>query len=161
MINNNLSERLQGTYRQRTKTLRGLDNAESGQVYLDGWTLTYNLFRLHESLDNKTPASAAKVSTPFKSWESVVEQAGAHRTVVPKLEAEKSSRVPAQKVEVKPIEIREPAKSVGVKSASAARAFKTPKTRAVTPKRSKRSPVKNTVPYHPFLTRREGRGRGR
>ena len=36
MINNNLSERLQGTYRQRTKTLRGLDNIESGQRYLDG-----------------------------------------------------------------------------------------------------------------------------
>ncbi len=100
-INNNLSERLQGTYRQRTKTPRGLDNAESGQVDLDGWTLTYNLFRLHESLDNKTPASAAKVSTPFKSWEDVVEHSSAHRTVVPKLESEQSSRAPAQKVEVK------------------------------------------------------------
>ena len=157
-LNNNLSERLQGTYRQRIKIMRGLDNAASGQVYLDGWTLTYNLFRLHESLDNKTPASAAKVSTPFKSWESVVEQASSHQTVVPKLEAEKSSRAPTQKVEVKPIEIREPTKSVGVKSATTTRA-KAPKSKAVTPKRSKRSPVKNTVPYHPFLSRRENRQR--
>ena len=44
-VNNNLSERVQGTFRQRTKTLRGLDSKESGQRYLDGWVLTYNLFR--------------------------------------------------------------------------------------------------------------------
>ena len=35
-LNNNQSERLQGTFRQRTKTLRGLDTRESGQTYLDG-----------------------------------------------------------------------------------------------------------------------------
>ena len=62
-LNNNLSERLQGTFRQRTKTLRGLDNAKSGQVYLDGWAFTYNQFREHEALGDKTPASVAKVST--------------------------------------------------------------------------------------------------
>ena len=44
-INNNLSERLQKTYRRRVKTLRGLDSLETGQRYLDGRTLTYNLFR--------------------------------------------------------------------------------------------------------------------
>ena len=31
-VNNNLSERVQGTFRQRTKTLRGLDNKESGRL---------------------------------------------------------------------------------------------------------------------------------
>ena len=155
-LNNNLSERLQGTYRQRTKTLRGLDNAESGQVYLDGWTLTYNLFRLHEALDNKTPASAAKVVTPYESWESVVEQASAHPTVVPNLEAESSSRGSARKVEVKPVEIRkQPVETVRAKSSIATRT-KTPKP--ATPKRS-RSPVKNTIAYHPFLSRRENRRR--
>ena len=60
-INNNLSERLQGTFRDRIKTLRGLDSIESGQRYLDGWGLTYNLFRGHESLRNKTPGKVAKV----------------------------------------------------------------------------------------------------
>ena len=60
-INNNLSERLQGTFRDRIKTLRGLDTVESGQRYLDGWTLNYNLFRKHHSLRNRTPATAAKV----------------------------------------------------------------------------------------------------
>ena len=65
-INNNLSERLQGTFRDRIKTLRGLDSITTGQRYLDGWTLTYNLFRGHESLGNKTPGERAKVNPPFK-----------------------------------------------------------------------------------------------
>ena len=70
-VNNNLSERLQGTYRQRTKTLRGLDSKESGQRYLDGWVLTYNLFRDHESLGGQKPGDKAKVSPPFREWEDV------------------------------------------------------------------------------------------
>ena len=61
VLNNNLSERLQGTYRQRTKTLRRLERLETGQRYLDGWTLTYNLFREHEGLDYDTPGAVAKV----------------------------------------------------------------------------------------------------
>ncbi len=71
-INNNLSERLQGTYRQRIKTMRGLDSLETGQRYLDGWTLTYNLFRKHESLDYKTPGEVANVTVPFTEWADVV-----------------------------------------------------------------------------------------
>ncbi len=67
-----LAERLQGTYRQRVKTLRGLDSLETGQRYLDGWTLTYNLFREHESLGFDTPAQRARVNAPFTEWEDVV-----------------------------------------------------------------------------------------
>ena len=78
-LNNNQSERLQGTFRQRTKTLRGLDTRASGQTYLDGWTLDYNLFRKHHSLKNKTPAQAARVSAPFDEWEGVVEHAAPHK----------------------------------------------------------------------------------
>ena len=71
-INNNLSERLQGTFRDRIKTLRGLDTIESGQGYLDGWTLNYNLFRKHQSLRNRTPGQAAKVVAPYTEWADVV-----------------------------------------------------------------------------------------
>ena len=78
-LNNNQSERLQGTYRQRTKTLRGLDSRASGQTYLDGWTLNYNLFRKHHSLKNRTPAHAARVDAPFDEWEDVVEHAAPHK----------------------------------------------------------------------------------
>ena len=71
-VNNNLSERVQGTFRQRTKTLRGLDHKESGQLYLDGWVLTYNLFRDHEAMGGKPPGLAAEVNPPFTEWADVV-----------------------------------------------------------------------------------------
>ena len=78
-LNNNQSERLQGTFRQRTKTLRGLDSKESGQTYLDGWTLDYNLFRKHHSLKNRTPAQAARASPPFDEWAEVVEHVAPYK----------------------------------------------------------------------------------
>ena len=81
-VNNNISERLQGTFRDRIKTLRGLENIKTGQRYLDGWMLTYNLFRGHESLGNKTPGSRAKVNPPFKEWADVVKAGASGRPAV-------------------------------------------------------------------------------
>ncbi len=69
--NNNLSERLQGTIRQRTKVMRGMHSPETARMVMDGWTLHYNLFRPHEGLDNRTPAQTAKIDTPFTNWEDV------------------------------------------------------------------------------------------
>lgn len=74
ILNNNMSERLQGTFRQRTKTLRGLEGLKSGQRYLDGWVLNYNLFREHEGLGFETPGEAAKVNAPFKEWADIVKR---------------------------------------------------------------------------------------
>ena len=68
----NPSKREQGLFRQRTRTLRGLGSKESGQLYLDGWTLDYNLFRDHESMDGEPPGQAAKVNPPFNEWADVV-----------------------------------------------------------------------------------------
>ena len=70
--NNNRSERLQGTFRDRAKTLRGLETRETGQRYLDGWVMDYNLFRDHEALGGRTPGQAAKVDAPFREWSDVV-----------------------------------------------------------------------------------------
>lgn len=70
-INNNLSERLQGTIRDRDKTLRALKSRETGQDYVDGLVTHYNFFRPHQSLQNKRPAQAAGVTPPFTSWEEV------------------------------------------------------------------------------------------
>ena len=72
-INNNLSERLQGTIRDRDKTLRGLKARETGQAYVDGLVTHYNpvYFRPHESLKGKKPAEAAGAEIPFDSWEDV------------------------------------------------------------------------------------------
>ena len=71
-VNNNLSERLQGTIRDREKTLRGLDGLESGQRYFDGWAINYNLFREHEGIKGQTPAEMAGVNPPFTEWADVV-----------------------------------------------------------------------------------------
>ena len=71
-VNNNLSERLQGTIRDRRKTLRGLDGLESGQRYFDGWAVNYNLFREHEGVRGNTPAEMAGVNPPFREWADVV-----------------------------------------------------------------------------------------
>ena len=81
-INNNLSERLQGTFKDRTKTLRALDSRKTGQHYLDGWVLTYNNFRGHESLRNQTPGQRAKVNPPFREWADVVKAGAAPRPKV-------------------------------------------------------------------------------
>lgn len=70
-LNNNMSERLQGTFRERAKVMRGLQSRESGQRFLDGWVLNYNVFRPHEGLKGKTPAEAALVFPPFKEWEDL------------------------------------------------------------------------------------------
>ena len=81
-INNNLSERLQGTLRDRIKMLRGLDSRTTGQRYLDGWVLTYNQFRGHESLRDQTPGERAKVNPPFREWADVVKAGAASRPVL-------------------------------------------------------------------------------
>lgn len=69
--NNNLSERLQGTIRERTKVMRGLQNRETAQAFLDGWVLDYNYFRPHESLKSKTPAEVAGIVSSYRHWGDV------------------------------------------------------------------------------------------
>ena len=73
-VNNNLSERLQGTFRDRTKTLRGLQGQGSGQRYLNRWVLDYNHLRDHEAHDGGTPGEAAKVAVTLDEWTDVVNE---------------------------------------------------------------------------------------
>ena len=70
-VNNNLSERLQGTIKERNKVLRGFKRPASAQQYLDGWVLDYNYFRPHHALGMATPASKAGVKAPFENWQGV------------------------------------------------------------------------------------------
>ncbi len=70
-VNNNLSERLQGTIRARSKVMRGLKSQKTAQLVLDGWTIHYNHFRPHEALNGKTPGEYAGIEPPFKNWEDV------------------------------------------------------------------------------------------
>ena len=101
-INNNLSERLQGTFRDRIKTLRGLDTLESGQGYLDGWTLNYNLFRKHHSLRNRTPGHVAKVQAPFTEWADVVRGEHTTKAVITAIKPAVRERAPAARVKQMP-----------------------------------------------------------
>ena len=71
-INNNLSERMQGTYRQRIKTARGLGSVASAQQFMDAFNVTYNYLREHGALKGKTPAQAAAIDSPFSEWADVV-----------------------------------------------------------------------------------------
>lgn len=70
-INNNLSERLQATFRDRDKTLRGMRHRESGQTYLDGLALDYIYFRPHQALDGQKPDEKAGAEIPFENWRNV------------------------------------------------------------------------------------------
>ena len=153
-INNNLSERLQGTFRSRTKTMRGMDSRASGQAYLNGWVLSYNLFREHEALKGKTPAEVAKVHAPFKSWEEAVERTGPKRAI-PQVEVVSASPVepsePPGKIDVNAEKVRG-----GLKPKTKVNGRSRPKAavaKSKPPSRGKR--VRNTAPYHPLLRRSE------
>ena len=69
--NNNLIERLNGTIKERTKVMRGLQSVESARALLGGWTIHYNYFRDHEGLRNRTPATVAGIKTDVKQWDDV------------------------------------------------------------------------------------------
>ena len=66
---NNMSERLQGTFRERARVMRGLQSRESGQKLLDGWVINCNLFRFHEGLAGKTPGGRPRA--PFREWDDL------------------------------------------------------------------------------------------
>ena len=159
-VNNNLSERLQGTIRARDKTLRGLDSRESGQAYLDGWVLSYNLFREHESLKGRTPAAAARMNPPFKSWEEAVERTGPRRAV-PRVEVVSASpgKPPEKQVEVDDATIRAAVKPKNVKANGRSSRPKASERPSKPAKRAKR--IKDTVPLHPFMRPSERRRRKR
>lgn len=65
--NNNLSERLQGTLKERTKVMRGLERPETAGRFLDGFALYYNYLKPHMAT-GKTPAAAAEIRAPFRDW---------------------------------------------------------------------------------------------
>jgi transposase-like protein len=68
----NKIERWHGTFKDRTKVMRGFKSPETANNVLQGWLVYYNYFRPHESLDGKTPAEVAKTSLPYKNWLDVV-----------------------------------------------------------------------------------------
>ena len=70
-LNNNLSERMQGTIKERTKVMRGLEFKRTAETFIDGFTLYYNHLRPHSALGGKTPARAADIPFVFRDWVEV------------------------------------------------------------------------------------------
>jgi putative transposase len=58
-INNNLIERFFSTVKERTKQFRGLENEATTKQFADGFSIYYNLIRVHSALNGQTPAEAA------------------------------------------------------------------------------------------------------
>ena len=71
---NNIVERLHGTLKDRTKSMRGLKAYESTKLLLEGWSVHYNCVRPHQSLGGKTPAQVAGMNIP-NNWKGLIEQA--------------------------------------------------------------------------------------
>jgi transposase-like protein len=61
-LNQNI-ERLNGTWRERLKVMRGVNSESTGQIIMDGERFYYNHIRPHISLNNMTPAQVANL--PF------------------------------------------------------------------------------------------------
>ena len=71
---NNIVERLHGTLKDRTKTMRGLKAFESTKSILEGYTVHYNFVRPHQSLKGRTPAQASGINMK-SDWHLLVKEA--------------------------------------------------------------------------------------
>ena len=76
--NNNIEERLNGTFREREKILRGIKMA--GSPTIAGFITHYNFVRPHMGLGGRTPAEAAGIKiTGHDKWMTIIGNAGLHR----------------------------------------------------------------------------------
>ncbi len=79
--NNNILERLNGTFRERAKVMRGLYSDETAENFMDASRVYYNYLRPHMALDGKTPAEAAGINLNLKGnrWMKMIEQSVEHQ----------------------------------------------------------------------------------
>jgi hypothetical protein len=61
---------MQGTIKDRTKVMRGLEFKHTAELFLDGFTLHYNHMRSHHAI-GKPPAKAAGLPLVFRDWTEV------------------------------------------------------------------------------------------
>jgi len=87
--NNNMIERLHGTIKERTKTMRALDDSKSAHGMVDGLRLSYNFLRPHTALNGKTPAEAAGLPSlgDGNRWKTLIQNS---------VEAKERQETPAQ-----------------------------------------------------------------
>ena len=75
--NNNIVERLNGTVRERTKVMRGLDNDRTAQTMMDANRIYYNYLGPHQALNGKTPSEKAGINLQLKGnkWQDLIRKA--------------------------------------------------------------------------------------
>jgi hypothetical protein len=75
--NNNILERLNGTFRERTKVLRSLDSSLGAQEFVSGMQVYYNYIRPHQGTGGLTPAQMVGIPINLlgNKWENLIELA--------------------------------------------------------------------------------------
>ena len=82
--NNNVVERLNGTVRERTKVMRGLNTDDSAARMLEANRLYYNYLRPHQTLNGGTPAERAGIDLKLDGnrWKQLIRQAAKTQKVI-------------------------------------------------------------------------------
>lgn len=70
-LNNNLAECLNGTIRERTKVMRGMETKHTAELVMDGFRLHYNHMKPYHELRGHVPARATGLRLVFKNWVQV------------------------------------------------------------------------------------------
>ena len=72
--NNNILERLNGTFRERTKVMRSLDSGVGAEEFAAGMQTYYNYIRPHMGINGMTPAQMANIPINLMGnrWETMI-----------------------------------------------------------------------------------------
>lgn len=72
--NNNILERLNGTFRERTKIMRSLDSGVGAEEFAAGMQTYYNYIRPHMGIKGMTPAQMANIPIDLMGnrWETMI-----------------------------------------------------------------------------------------
>ncbi len=72
--NNNILERLNGTFRERTKVMRSLDSSFGAEEFVAGMQTYYNYIRPHQGIGGLTPAQMANIPINLMGnrWETMI-----------------------------------------------------------------------------------------
>ena len=73
LTNNNMIERSNGVIKDRLKPMRGLKNAQSARILLDGFNLVHRNFLTVHSTIGMTPAKACHIDLPIRDgWADMI-----------------------------------------------------------------------------------------
>ena len=89
-----LADSWQRTLKDRDKIINRLKNKDQAQLIMNGWLVHYNYFRIHESLNGRTPGEAAKSTFKYRSWADLVHRSRTDTSVIKLPELPGMVRIP-------------------------------------------------------------------